>query len=750
MVPTDNIVITRGVPNANFPSNCTIRVTTRTNGISVITVTVTDAQGAFASDNFTVRAEQFTLLSTNFVQVENSAVAWGDIDNDGDLDLVIAGNTNGLPTGVPSVAMRPVTRLYRNDGNGAFVNLPVNFPGVSFGSLAWGDYNNDGKLDLLITGTTNNEASGAIARVYRNNGDGTFTDINAGLPGVYYSAVAWGDYDNDGRPDILITGTTNGTGSGTIARLYRNNGDGTFSNAVTFPGIYHGAVAFADFDGDGDLDLVMAGINVNVLSSVYRNNGTNTFTLMTTSIVPVYNCSLAVGDADNDGRPDILLSGYSSTYYTYLYRNTGNFGFTPFTVESIQGQGARYASAALGDFDNDGRLDVLLSGTSNGQSSGAFTRVYRNTGSFISQGIPSFTLVPTTLPTNYFGAVAWADFDNDGDLDILVTGSDGVGIPNSSFARAQTMLFRNNNGIANTPPTAPTTLSAVRSNNFVALTWAKSTDAQTRTTSPPQLPSSTNYSGLKYQLRVGTTPGGLDTESPLADLSNGYHRVVRVGDASTNRWHLSNLPPGNYYWSVQAIDTAFAGSPFATESTFTVLTPPVAMPDTFSTPTNTPVTFSAFKLTLNDLETNGYPLSVTAVSTTSAMGGTVSLTAGQLTYRPPTDFSGNDTFTYTLSDGQSTPATGTVTVTVGNGGLISLNIVSGPLVDGADFVVRFAGIPGLTYTIEAASALNGPWQKVANLTAPATDTGFGIGVFEFREPMNGNATRFYRTIYPAY
>ena len=245
-------------------------------------------------------------------------------------------------------------------------------------------------------------------------------------------------------------------------------------------------------------------------------------------------------------------------------------------------------------------------------------------------------------------------------------------------------------------------------------------------------------------------PGGIQIESPGSDLANGFRRIVQTGDASTNKWQLANLPPGNYFLSVQAIDTAFAGSPFSAESTFTVLTPPVANPDTFSTPTNTPVTFSAFKLTLNDLETNGYPLSVTAVSATSALGGTVSLVAGQLTYRPPTDFSGNDTFTYTLSDGQSTPATGTVTVTVGNGGLISLNIVSGPLVDGADFVVRFAGIPGLTYTIEAASALNGPWQKVANLTAPATDTGFGIGVFEFREPMNGNATRFYRTIYPAY
>jgi hypothetical protein len=279
----------------------------------------------------------------------------------------------------------------------------------------------------------------------------------------------------------------------------------------------------------------------------------------------------------------------------------------------------------------------------------------------------------------------------------------------------------------------------MRSNNIVSLTWAKSTDAQT-----------TNSNGLKYQLRVGTSPGGIEIESPESDLGSGFRHIVQFGDASTNRWLSTNLPPGNYYWSVQAIDTAFAGSPFSAEANFFVTHPPVANPDAITTASNTPVTFAAAKLTLNDTDIDGDPLTVVAVSSNSAAGGKAILASGQVTYTPPVNFVGNDTFTYTISDGQGGAATGPVMATVGPGGAVALNIVFGPVIIGSNFIVSFAGIPGLTYTIEGSSNVVGPWTKVANLTAPTTDQGSGIGVFTFTEPVNGNLTRFYRTIYPAY
>ena len=173
------------------------------------------------------------------------------------------------------------------------------------------------------------------------------------------------------------------------------------------------------------------------------------------------------------------------------------------------------------------------------------------------------------------------------------------------------------------------------------------------------------------------------------------------------------------------------------------------VPDAITTPTNTPTKFSAAKLAVNDVDLDGYALTVIGVSAGSAQGGTVTLASGQLTYTPPVNFSGNDSFTYTISDGHGGTAIGTVTATVGSSP-VSLNIVFGPTMVSGNFVVRFAGIPGQTYTIEAASSLAGPWTKVANLAAPTTDQGFGVGVFQFSEPVGGNTTRFYRTVYPAY
>jgi hypothetical protein len=732
-----NVVAITNVVFGGFGSNRTVRVTPRTNGIALVTVTVTDAQGAFATADFLVTAEYFTLVSSSFIAVQNSAVAWGDYDNDGRLDVVICGNTNGNLLPPPTV--NPLTRLYHNDGNGVFTPVAAGLPNATFGSLAWADFDNDGYLDLLITGTTNNQSYGGMARVYRNLGNGTFTNINAGLPGVYASAVAWGDYDNDGRPDILLTGSTNGSYTGAIARLYHNNGDGTFSNAVSFTGIFQGAVAFSDFDGDGRLDVVLAGLTqVNIpYTYVYRNLGNGSFAAAA-SLVGVYNCSVAVGDYDNDGRPDILLAGYNGSFISRVYRNNGNFSFSD-ALANLPGLTA--ASVAWGDFDNDGRLDILLSGSTTTGRPGGLTRVYRNTGAPIGGLI--FSNYAVNLPTNSFGAVAWADFDNDGDLDILLSGSDGVLV--FQQPRSQTFLYRNNTGNVNTPPSAPTALASSRTNNILTLTWAKSSDPQT-----------TNANGLKYQLRVGTSPGGIQTESPNSNPATGYRRIVAAGDASTNKWLLANLPPGTYYWGVQAVDTAFVGSPFSAEATFTVLAPPIAVYDLLTTPTNTPVVFPAAKLLVNDSSPGGFPLTVTAVNSPSSGGGSVQLVNGLVYYSPPpNDFQGNaytgiDTFAYTVADNQGGSAVAAVFVTVGSGYLGSLNIVFGPTIDGTDFVVGFAGIPGLTYTIESGPTTTGPWTKVTNLTAPTTDNGLGVGVFQFRDPMGTDTMRFYRTVYPPY
>jgi hypothetical protein len=134
----------------------------------------------------------------------------------------------------------------------------------------------------------------------------------------------------------------------------------------------------------------------------------------------------------------------------------------------------------------------------------------------------------------------------------------------------------------------------------------------------------------------------------------------------------------------------------------------------------------------------------------SGNGGTLSQVSGLVVYSPPTDFVGSDTFGYSVDDGWGGVANGTVTVTVSTGLGASPNVVFGPLLSNGKFVVRFAGVPSFTYTIESCTDLLS-WAKQVNMTAPASDLGLGIGVFEFSmSPAAAETQRYFRTVYPAY
>lgn len=212
---------------------------------------------------------------------------------------------------------------------------------------------------------------------------------------------------------------------------------------------------------------------------------------------------------------------------------------------------------------------------------------------------------------------------------------------------------------------------------------------------------------------------------------------------------LANVQPADAGWYSVRVTNVF-GAVISSNAVLQINRPPVATADMITTATNTPAVFVAAKLTLNDSDPDGDALTVLALGSSSSQGGTVIWAAGMATYTPPVNFGGNDTFTYTVADGFGASAVGTVMVTVGSGGAAPLNIVAGPKMEGTDFMVRFAGIPGLSYTIEAAPSPTGPWSKVANVTAPSSNLGLGIGIFEFRESVGLHAARFYRTIYPPY
>ena len=489
----------------------------------------------FAQNNIEL-LDQFTeQTAISLAGVGYSSVAWGDYDNDGDLDLILTGDTNGG---------NRLAKIYRNNGNNTFTDqTSIVLTGVDNSSVSWGDYDNDGDLDILLSG----QAIGGtyISKIYRSNGNNTFTEMTSmALTGVTDATLAWGDYDNDGDLDILLTGRTNGGGS--TSEIYRNNGNSTFTlqTSILLTHLMENSSAWGDYDNDGDLDIILTGLNGSIRTTkLYKNNGDNSFTEQTSvTLAGVAYSSVAWGDYDNDGDLDLLLTGDNgSSRISKIYRNNGNNTFTDQT--SIVLSGVDRSSVAWGDYDNDGDLDILLSGQVIGGT--YISKIYRNNGN------NTFTEMTQTILTGVADAsVAWGDYDNDGDLDIILTGQTNAGIRTSK-------IYQNNNAISNGLPSSPTNLTLTINGQDVTFNWNKSIDSET------------SQNGLRYNLVIGTTPSGLNTLSPMSNRSTGFRKVIGLGNTNhRNSWTIKGLVNQTYYWSVQAIDNAFAGSNFAAEKSF--------------------------------------------------------------------------------------------------------------------------------------------------------------------------------------
>ena len=469
----------------------------------------------------------FLTRSQILTNIVNGSIVVGDYDADGLLDFIVFGTNTDTTL--------PETDVWRNNGDGTFSNIDASFPGIIVSAAAWGDYNNDGLPDLLLCGVTNTGPARPVTQIWRNNGNGTFTDIQAGLTGVQGGTVEWGDYNNDGRLDVLLCGEPaggKGGGTTTATQIWLNNGDDTFSNKGITP--TGGTQASGgDYNNDGFLDVLISSANKD--PRIVANNGHGHFT-STTSLPSVNSGYVAWGDYDNDGFLDIFFSltgdflvNGNTVITNGIWRNNEHNHFT--NIVASFSPTTLYSSASWADYDNDGYLDLLL-------QSSAGLEIWRNNGD------GTFTKVNAGLPP---GKGAWGDFDNDGRLDILTAGPGGV------------ILCQNQNGQLNTPPNAPTGLSTSLSGTNLVFTWNAPSDAQTPA------------AALTYNLRVGTTPGGSDILSPEA-TSAGVRLLPQRGAVQgtlTKQLPISKF--GTFYWSVQAIDGAYAGSAFAAENSLNLL-----------------------------------------------------------------------------------------------------------------------------------------------------------------------------------
>ncbi len=330
--------------------------------------------------------------------------------------------------------------------------------------------------------------------LYHNNGDGTFSEVNAGLTIMNSPSVDWGDCDNDGDVDLLMVGDA---GSVSETFIYLNE-NGTFTRLeAEIEGAVGGYASWGDYDNDGNLDILITGKDFTLVpvSYVYRNNGDLTFSFSNAGLV-----GTALGPAD------------------WI------------------------------DYDNDGDLDIMLSGENAGCGN-ASTRLYTN------NGVGSFDEFPAGLPFVERASSAWGDYDNDGDYDLMLTG-----LADSPVTRFYRNDLLSGTFQQNTLPEVPGDLYTYVSGDYAVISWGRSTDAQS-----PQM-------AITYNVMVGNESGAINILSPQADISTGDRYAACTGNAGNNDFMVFRaLAPGDYYFRIQAIDQAFAGSPFSEEGSFSVL-----------------------------------------------------------------------------------------------------------------------------------------------------------------------------------
>jgi hypothetical protein len=397
------------------------------------------------------------------LETNGCGIAFFDYDQDGWLDLFVPGGSqlNGAGPGVTN-------RLYKNNRNGTFTDVTKQAGlerAVWASGVCVGDYNNDGFDDLFVSCWGQNI-------LYRNNGNGTFTDVTKEAR-LLHSNPEWGagctftDYNRDGFLDLFVStylnfdlktvplpgATENCTWKGIAVNcgprglptgrnfLYRNNGDGTFTDVSESSGIakvdrrYAMTAVAADFDDDGWPDIFVACDSTP--SILYHNNRDGTFTDIALEAGVAYNedgreqagMGIAIGDVLNSGRLDIFKTHFADDT-PILYSNKGNNHFEDVTAKAGFGIFTRYVGwgAGFADFDNDGYLDLLFVNGNVYPELEQFFKDYkyrnprillRNLGTGIFENV-SDRSGPAIAAQHSSRGCAFGDFDNDGNVDVAI------------------------------------------------------------------------------------------------------------------------------------------------------------------------------------------------------------------------------------------------------------------------------------------------------------------------------------------
>lgn len=387
-----------------------------------------------ALNSLSVHSQDFIKMTNSIVSIDSGAsrsVNWIDYDNDNDLDLFIS---TGYRYGDNNY-------LYRNE-NGTFTKIydqPLVHDSLPSDGSSWGDFNNDGLPDLCVVNWWNK-----INLLYQNTGNGNFVFLNTSPVSSlqsYSETCSWGDYNNDGLLDLFIT---NSDGSNHRNFLYKNTGIAFVkidTGATVSETAYSRGVNWIDIDSDRDLDLFVCreGNRVNFL---YKNNGNGYFTKITNTALTSEAgefWSGSWGDYDNDGDPDLFVTD-NGNQKNSLFRNDGNFNFTKILNDPLVNESGYNAVSGWGDYDNDGDLDMFVTQAyvPPGFTQKLTNKLYKNLN--MESGTASFQKITSGAIVNdsgYSYGFAWGDYDKDGDLDLAVA--------NTFSENQKNALYKNNN-----------------------------------------------------------------------------------------------------------------------------------------------------------------------------------------------------------------------------------------------------------------------------------------------------------------
>ncbi len=521
-----------------------------------------------------------------------ATTASADYDADGDLDIAVLGYYVVYNESVDYQLL-----LMTNEGNASagqwnfqYIEAPLG-DDVSTGDsdLAWGDADGDGDQDLAL-------GSDGQTLLYRND-DGALVLTESALPGYnedydlgYFdqNALSWADYDNDGDKDLLIPSVYDPGTFEYRTALMRNDGDDGSGGWIftetdsTFAATKNAHSAWADYDGDNDLDLLLVEVQVEQeegFNRLYVNEGNGSFVgqdLFAGLAIQAGNAQWQ--DYDGDGDYDFLVAGSvyepDGTFRPILriYRGEGG-GYTP--VSLIEGSifeddGGIFSIkvATWADYDSDGDVDILMAGSlfpNNGNPTIGRAKIFLNDGAGSFTFEDGFLPSPHSASSFFEGTFAWLDLDNDLDLDYFIAGEYFEPSSNSAI-ESQMHLYRNDTNGQNAAPTMPTNLNASvdEENSSATLSWNPASDDST----PP--------AALTYDLDLYLSDVPVDPP----------HRLPEWGSISAvTQWAFGGLADGVYNWTIRAVDNAFVGGPVAQGSFsvgVTTANSPDAVPHVYS------------------------------------------------------------------------------------------------------------------------------------------------------------------------